>query len=108
VIQTCFAQIKVIIDQYAATSFVLDAKVSFEARPGEQGYLSGSVTFADSSIMTMLATDHLCIPLSTNTPRHRWWRPQPRHWRTCWPKSRRPEGGFKGSRLVEKNQAAGR
>jgi hypothetical protein len=103
VIQTYFAQIKVIIDQYAATSFVLDAKVSFEARPGEQGYLTGLITFADGSIMTTLATDRFCAPLSTNTPRHRWWRPQPRHWRVYWPKLRRPEGGFRGDGLRKRS-----
>ena len=50
-IQTHFARIKAVVDQYATTSFVLDAKVSFEARPGEQGYLTGSIIFADSSVL---------------------------------------------------------
>ncbi len=48
-IQDYFNQIKVIVDQYAATRFVLDASVSFEVRPGEQGYLTGSITFADGT-----------------------------------------------------------
>jgi hypothetical protein len=48
-IQTYFAQINTIIDQYAATSFVLEAKVSFETRPGDQGYLTGIVGFTDES-----------------------------------------------------------
>jgi len=51
VIQTYFAQVKAIVDQYAVTSFVLDAEVSFETRPGEQGYLTGSITFVDGSVL---------------------------------------------------------
>jgi hypothetical protein len=51
VIQTYFNQVKAIVDQYAATRFVLDANVSFETRPGEQGYLTGSVIFADGSAL---------------------------------------------------------
>ena len=50
-IQTYFAQVKAIVDQYAVTSFVLDTEVSFETRPGEQGYLSGSITFVDGSVL---------------------------------------------------------
>lgn len=49
--QSYFAQIKTLIDQYAATSFVLEARISFELRPGNQGYLVGSVTFLDNSIL---------------------------------------------------------
>ncbi|HEY7494492.1 MAG TPA: DUF6516 family protein [Candidatus Tectomicrobia bacterium] len=48
-IQTYFTQIKRIIDQYAATSFVIEAKIHFEMRPGDQGYLTGTLTFADDS-----------------------------------------------------------
>jgi len=51
VIQAYFNQIKAIVDQYAVTRFVLDANVSFETRPGEQGYLTGSITFVDSSVL---------------------------------------------------------
>lgn len=50
-IRTYFAQVKAIVDQYAATSFVLDAEVSFEMRPGQQGYLTGSITFVDGSVL---------------------------------------------------------
>lgn len=50
-IQAYFSQIKAIVDQYAATHFVLDANVSFEMRPGEQGYLTGSIIFADGSAL---------------------------------------------------------
>ena len=48
-IQTYFTQIKRIIDQYAATSFVLEAQIRFDLRPGDQGYLTGTVIFADDS-----------------------------------------------------------
>ena len=50
-IQDYFNQIKAIVDQYAATRFVLDAHVSFEMRPGEQGYLTGSIIFAEGSTL---------------------------------------------------------
>jgi hypothetical protein len=39
VIEAYFDRIKALVDQYAATGFVLDANVSFETRPGGQGYL---------------------------------------------------------------------
>ena len=48
-IQTYFAQIKRIIDQYAATNFVLGANVSFDMRPGDQGYLTGTLIFIDDT-----------------------------------------------------------
>jgi hypothetical protein len=48
-IQTYFAQIKRIIDQYAATSFVLEARLNIDIRPGDQGYLTSTLTFADDS-----------------------------------------------------------
>ena len=50
-IQAYFNQIKAIVDQYAITRFVLDANVSFEMRPGEQGHLTGSITFVDGSVL---------------------------------------------------------
>lgn len=50
-IQSYFDQIKASIDQYAATVFVLGANVNFETRPGEQGYVAGSVTFVDASVL---------------------------------------------------------
>lgn len=50
-IQTYFAQIEALVNKYAATRFVLDAKVSFETRPGDQGYLAGSLTFVDGSVL---------------------------------------------------------
>jgi hypothetical protein len=49
VIQAYFAQIKATIDRYAVANFVLDTVVSFETRPGSQGYLHGFVMFVDGS-----------------------------------------------------------
>jgi len=48
-IQTYFTQIKRVIDQYAATSFVLEAQMHFDMRPGDQGYLTDTLIFADDS-----------------------------------------------------------
>jgi hypothetical protein len=48
-IQTYFTQIKRIIEQYAATSFVLEAQMHFDMRPGDQGYLAGTLIFVDDS-----------------------------------------------------------
>lgn len=50
-IQNYFDQLKASIDQYAVTGFVLDTNVSFETRSGGQGYLAGSVTFVDGSVL---------------------------------------------------------
>jgi hypothetical protein len=40
-IPTYFNQAKAMVDSYAATRFVLDAKVSFEMRPGGVGVENG-------------------------------------------------------------------
>ncbi len=48
-IQTYFTQIKRVIDQYAPTSFVLEAQMNLDMRPGDQGYLTGTLIFADDS-----------------------------------------------------------
>jgi hypothetical protein len=50
-IQSYFNQIKTLVDRYATTDLILESKVNFDLRPGEQGYLSGSVIFTDSSIL---------------------------------------------------------
>ena len=50
-IRAYFDQLKHVIDSYAAASFVLDAQVSFELRPGDQGFLLGSVLFLDQSLL---------------------------------------------------------
>jgi hypothetical protein len=50
-IQTYFTQIKRLIEQYAATSFVLEATMHIEMRPGDQGYLTGALIFADDSTL---------------------------------------------------------
>lgn len=44
-----FAAIKETIEQFAAARFVLDASITFDIRPGEQGYLTGLVIFEDFS-----------------------------------------------------------
>jgi len=51
VIRDYFARIKAVVDQYAVARFVLDVKVDFETRPGEQGYLAGLITFVDGSVL---------------------------------------------------------
>ena len=48
-IRAYFTRIKTLLDRYAATDGVLDVVVQFDARPGEQGFLSGSVIFRDRS-----------------------------------------------------------
>jgi hypothetical protein len=48
-IQSYFTQIKRIIEPYAATSFVLEAQMHFDMRPGDQGYLTGTLLFVDDS-----------------------------------------------------------
>jgi Family of unknown function (DUF6516) len=48
-IQTYFTQINRIIDKYATTSFVLEARIHFETRPGDQGYLTDTLIFVDDS-----------------------------------------------------------
>lgn len=44
-----FAEINETIEQFAAAHFILDASVTFDIRPGNQGYLTGSVIFEDFS-----------------------------------------------------------
>lgn len=50
-IEEYFAQIKFVVDHYAATSFVTSANVTFETRPGDQGFLAGKVQFVNGSEM---------------------------------------------------------
>ena len=50
-IQAYFNQIRILLDRYSKIDVVLDTKVSFDLRPGDQGYISGSVTFKDASIV---------------------------------------------------------
>ena len=51
VIQRYFSEIKQALDRYAILQFVLETNVDFELRPGDQGYLHGSVHFVDGSIL---------------------------------------------------------
>jgi hypothetical protein len=48
-IHAYFERIKEIIDLYAAAPFVADAQVSFQTRPGDQGFVTGIVTFINGS-----------------------------------------------------------
>jgi hypothetical protein len=51
VIAAYFDQIKATVDTWATTSFVLETQLHFEVRQAGQGYLVGSVTFSDSSVL---------------------------------------------------------
>lgn len=50
-IQTYFDLLKRVIDRFAVAPFVLDAQVSFELRPGDQGYATGVILFQDQSTL---------------------------------------------------------
>ncbi|WP_129673261.1 DUF6516 family protein [Candidatus Chloroploca sp. Khr17] len=50
-IQAYYDQITTILEPYAATRLVLHAQINMETRPGGQGYLSGSITFQDGSVL---------------------------------------------------------
>jgi uncharacterized protein YbaP (TraB family) len=49
--QAYFTQFREVIDQYAAAGFVVESDVRYETRPGEQGYLTGTMLFIDSSML---------------------------------------------------------
>ncbi len=51
VIQTYFSEFTATLERYATTHFVLTTAINFETRPGDQGYLHGSVHFVDGSIL---------------------------------------------------------
>lgn len=51
VIQTYFNQIRAEVDRYTSTPFLLDTKLNFDLRSGEQGYLNGSIQFVDGSTL---------------------------------------------------------
>lgn len=48
-IESYFDDIKAVLDRYSKARFVINIKVSFDIRPGEQGYLNGVVYFVDDS-----------------------------------------------------------
>ena len=50
-IQTYYDQVAQLLDFYAATRIVLHTQINMETRPGEQGYLAGSITFQDGSVL---------------------------------------------------------
>jgi len=49
--QTYFAQLQAVVDQYAATDFVLETNLNFETRPASQAYLAGTITLSDNSAL---------------------------------------------------------
>jgi hypothetical protein len=51
VIDEYFAEIRAVLDRYAAASFVLSVNVNFDRRPGEQGHVRGVVAFEDGSTL---------------------------------------------------------
>lgn len=48
-IQGYFNRIKSLVDDYISAPFVVDSTLNFETRPGEQGYVTGGLLFADGS-----------------------------------------------------------
>ena len=50
-IQDYFNLITIPVNKYASSGFVLDTKVNFDIRPGDQRYLSGAITFEDGSTL---------------------------------------------------------
>ncbi len=50
-IQSYFAHTKAVLDRYSNTAFVLETKVHYDSRPSEQGFLHGSILFADGSTL---------------------------------------------------------
>lgn len=48
-LQTYFNRIKTEFDRYSATRFVLDAEINFDLRPGDQGYVSGTIQFVNGA-----------------------------------------------------------
>ena len=49
--QTYFAQLQAVIDQYAATDFVLETNLNFETRPAGQAYLAGTLSLSENSTL---------------------------------------------------------
>lgn len=50
-IQRYFDALKQAVDSFAAAPFVLDVRMSFELRPGNQGYVVGALLFQDQSAL---------------------------------------------------------
>lgn len=50
-IQAYFTRFREVIDQYAAAGFAVESDVRYETRPGDQGYLTGTLLFIDSSTL---------------------------------------------------------
>jgi hypothetical protein len=50
-IESYFGRFKASLDRFSAMPFVLTSQVSFEARPGDQGYICGEMRFVDGSLL---------------------------------------------------------
>ena len=46
-----FDEIKLLIDRFEATHFVLNTLLHFDMRPADQGYINGSISFVNGSIL---------------------------------------------------------
>lgn len=49
-IERYFDEIKRVLDKYGAMPFAVETRMNFDARPGNQGYLTGSMHFIDGSL----------------------------------------------------------
>ncbi len=50
-IERYFNQVKKLLDTYRATHFVLQVQVQFDMRLSDQGYMHGTSTFRDESVL---------------------------------------------------------
>ncbi|OQY30361.1 MAG: hypothetical protein B6244_00440 [Candidatus Cloacimonetes bacterium 4572_55] len=50
-IQAYFDRIKQTVDQFSTMAMMLDSTIQFEDRPGDQGYLNGTIRFVDGSAL---------------------------------------------------------
>jgi len=48
-ISAYLAAVQALLERFAATNFVADARLNSESQPGEQAYLSGVIVFIDGS-----------------------------------------------------------
>ncbi len=46
-----FDEIKLLIDRFEATHFMLNTLLHFDMRPADQGYINGSISFVNGSIL---------------------------------------------------------
>lgn len=50
-LQRYLNHLKEVIDSYIATHIILESSIRFDVRPGEQGYVKGSIRFKDGSVL---------------------------------------------------------